>query len=357
MAMAGEKDPVRAIAQAVLYEGYLLWPYRKSALKNQQRWTFGGVYPQPYSEARGGDDPWLMQSQCLLERGPAQRGAVATGAVVSIQVRFLHVVQRDVARQSGAGLEMLDQLTVAGQRYLSWEESTEREIITGHLDVAELLGDPHSVEIDIPAGEHTEWLPDESGEVAGAIVRSWQAIHGTVDIGAELVGPDLYRLTITISNGTPFHNAEREQALRRTMVSTHTVITAMHGRMVSLLDPPQRRRAAAEECRHGNIGTWPVLVGTEGEEHMMLSSPIILYDYPEVAPESPGDLFDATEIDQLLTLNILALTDEEQREARDTDPRARQILDRSTAMESGELMRLHGTMRDVRTIGDQGGGP
>jgi hypothetical protein len=41
-------DRARLVADAVLYEGYLLWPYRRSALKNQQRWTFGGVYPEAH---------------------------------------------------------------------------------------------------------------------------------------------------------------------------------------------------------------------------------------------------------------------------------------------------------------------
>jgi hydrogenase maturation protease len=64
-----------------------------------------------------------------------------------------------------------------------------------------------------------------------------------------------------------------------------------------------------------------VLVGKEGTADSILSSPIILYDYPKVAPESPGDLFDATEIDEILTLRILALTDEEKREMAAIDSR------------------------------------
>ena len=65
----------------------------------------------------------------------------------------------------------------------------------------------------------------------------------------------------------------------------------------------------------------------------MLASPIILSDHPEIAPESPGDLFDSGEIDQMLVLNILAMTDEERRDMRDSDPRAREILERTEASE------------------------
>ena len=73
---------------------------------------------------------------------------------------------------------------------------------------------------------------------------------------------------------------------------------------------------------------WPVLAGTPGERDVMLSSPIILYDYPALAPESPGPFCDSTEIDELLTLRVMTLTDEEKNEARATDERARAIIDR-----------------------------
>jgi len=89
-----------------------------------------------------------------------------------------------------------------------------------------------------------------------------------------------------------------------------------------------------------------VPVGEPGDRRTMLSSPIILEDHPRVAPESPGDLFDGGEIDQLLTLSILALTDEERAEMVASDPRARDILERTEALTPEELMALHGTIRE-----------
>jgi hypothetical protein len=96
-----------------------------------------------------------------------------------------------------------------------------------------------------------------------------------------------------------------------------------------------------------NRHTFPVLVGEPGQRDVMLSSPIILYDHPQIAPESPGDLFDSTEIDEILTLRILTLTDEEKREARATDERARRILDRSEAIPPEIFERLHGAVRSM----------
>ncbi len=143
-------------------------------------------------------------------------------------------------------------------------------------------------------------------------------------------GRGCFAFSVEISNATPGEAA--------TLCSTHTILRVQGGEFVSALDPE-----AEEACR--NEGTWPVLVGEPGERHTMLSSRIILEEYPRVAPESPGDLFDGGEIDQLLTLNILGLTDEEKAEMRATDPRAREILERTEALTQEELMRLHGMVR------------
>jgi len=159
-------DPVEKIAAAVLYEGYVLWPYRRSAQKNQRRWTFGGVYPRAYSEAEGGNDPWLMQTQCLV---------VGEKPTVEVKVRFLHVVERKVAKLREAGivrrggfetrshqearkperLEFVDELRVGKERYLAWEEAAEREVIVPGLGLAELQT-PMRTPISVPAGIEEE---------------------------------------------------------------------------------------------------------------------------------------------------------------------------------------------------------
>ena len=89
-----------------------------------------------------------------------------------------------------------------------------------------------------------------------------------------------------------------------------------------------------------------MLIGDD--DTVVLSSPIILYDHPAVAPESDGPLYDATEIDEILALRVLTLTDEEKAEARATDPRAAAIIDRIDDMEPDVWARMHGTMRELR---------
>jgi hypothetical protein len=89
------------------------------------------------------------------------------------------------------------------------------------------------------------------------------------------------------------------------------------------------------------------MAGHKGGSNLVLASPIILYDYPQIAPESQADSFDATEIDEILLLRVLTLSETEKQELRQGDPRARAILARAEALSSEELLRLHGRLRQT----------
>jgi hypothetical protein len=297
-------DPVAAIARAVLYEGYVLWPYRRSATKNRQRWTFGGVYPEDWSRAHP-DDSSALRVQCLLEGAPE----------VDVSVRFLQIVRRQPVDAAGRPVDELE-----GQ--LAWDEAREREV-----------SGPAAIEI--PAGRDVEPV------AGGTLVRSWEALAGSVDVCVEPLADGLHRVGVTVTNATPCSGRDRDAAVRRSFASTHVVLRSAAGEFVSQTDPPDELRAHAAACV--NEGAWPVLVG---DRHTVLASPIILPDHPQVAPESPGDLFDGCEIDQLLILNVLALSDEERAEARASDPRAREILDRCAALAPEDMLRLHGVLRE-----------
>lgn len=321
-------DAVDRIAETVLYEGYILWPYRRSALKNQQRWTFGGVHPPAYSASTDHSDACEMQTQVLLQGG--RRPAVG------VSVRFLQVVRRQaVELRDGLQVEC-GEVEANGRRHLSWDESVERRVEVHDLQLQETDA-PVELEVDIPPGSSTEWLDHRA-----ALIRSWERIRGRVRISAEPVEGGLWRLTVHIANLSDFEGTERHQAVRRSMVSTHTVLKAQDGQFVSCTAPPDSLAARVAGCR--NLGCWPVLVGEEPDASTLLASPIILYDYPQVAPESPGMMFDGGEIDQLLVLNVLSLTDEEKLEMAGTDPRALRILESAQALSPEELGRLHGRL-------------
>jgi hypothetical protein len=342
---------VEEVADAVLYEGYLLYPYRPSSVKNRQRWTYGGVYPRAYAEAQSGADAWRMKTECLLRANP--------GTSLSVRVRFLHLLEREVweleapcERWPEAGLppgKRVPALRVGDRTFAAWQEATGREVRAENLDPVALLDESERLPVRFERSQAAEPIAAENGLVVGALVRRHEPIEGEVEISAEWVAGELFRLRVCIRNHTPLAEdaaADRERALPQALVSTHTILQTAGGAFVSLLDPPDECRDAAARCE--NVGTWPVLAGDEGRTDAVLSSPIILYDYPRVAPESPGDLFDATEIDEILTLRILTLTDAEKAEVCASDERARRLLERTESLARDQLAGLHGTLRGGR---------
>jgi hypothetical protein len=324
-------DPVRAIADAVLYEGYMLWPYRRSALKNQRRFTFGGVFPPAHHDAHP-DDPASLRAEVLLT-GSDQ-------ASVQVSVRFLQVVDRAVASVHDGALELVDELVLGAERFLAWEEAVEREIQAPALTL-ERLRVGHTVPIMLEAGGEHEEL--HGG--AGALIRTWKELRGELAVSASPLPGGAWRLRVRIDHATRVRTTTRQRALEHTFCSMHVLLRVSAGRFVSLIDPPAELAEAAAACR--NLGLWPVLVGEHTDGNAMLASPIILEDHPRIAAESPGDLFDGGEIDQLLILNILTLTDEEKAEMAASDPRTREILERTEALTPEQLMALHGTVREI----------
>ena len=164
---------------------------------------------------------------------------------------------------------------------------------------------------------------------------------------------NLFKVVVSVRNTTPLATlpSGRDAALLHSLVSTHVVLGVRDGDFISLLEPPGELQEVSMQCQ--NVGLWPVLVGDPGERDTMLASPIILYDYPQIAPESAGDLFDGTEIDEILSLRILTLTDEEKKEIRQSDDRARQILERTEDMPAEQFMKLHGAVRGLRPLKEE----
>jgi hydrogenase maturation protease len=353
---------VEKIAAAVLYEGYILYPYRPSAVKNQQRWNFGSLCPQSYSLAQSGTEAWTMQTECLAEISP--------GAILDLKVRFLHLLTREVgvpvsecgfkvsdfeedqASLSNSDFRVVASLKVNGKLFQTWQEAVERDVSFTGIKLSELGSDSQRLAFTFPSSEYREPLRDESSEeIVAVIVRRQQEIEGVIELAAEPVSQEIVKLTIRILNLTRLANADqrsRDEALMRSLVSTHTILNVREGEFISLLDPPDAFRSFVSNCN--NVGTFPVLVGTGCERDCLLSSPIILYDYPQIATESAGDLFDGTEIDEILTLRIMTLTEEEKIEMRGADERARQILERTEMLPLEQLMKLHGAMRSVRPV-------
>lgn len=321
---------VRAVADAILLEGYVLYPYRASAVKNRYRWSFGVVAPERWSER--GEEPSRVWMECLLQGDP--RSIRVRGLL-----RFLQIEKRRVERCGEAGeLREVESLEVGGTLHLPWEEGKIREVEFG-------LGEPR--EFAIAGGYEIQWLRDR-GELLGRVHREWFEIPGEVHASLEELGPRLSRLRVEVRNRSEARPESRGEAVRHAMVSTHLLLAAEGGTFLSLLDPPTWAEEAAKGCENRML--FPVLAGEPGRGDLLLAAPFILYDHPAIAPESPGDFFDATEIDELLVLRTSNLTDEEKREARATDPQSARLIDRVEGLGPEAIERLHGAIRSRRPV-------
>jgi hypothetical protein len=342
-------DGVEKIAAAILYEGYILYPYRATAIKNRQRWNFGTLYPRIYAEAQRPEEPFRLIAECL---------AVSDGeASLDVRLSFLQLMRQKEAE---------DKLTDPS---LAWDEAMERSsehsvhlkgLLTSPLSLTVKMETAGPTPLRSGRDDNSSWgetncgatnlssRPERSG-VEGPAVN--QDLQIALTISAQMLDDGACKLRLEVQNTTPLPSgaeAKREEALPLSLVSAHLVLGITNGEFVSLLDPAEAYRASAAAC--SNTGVFPVLAGEEPDRSMMLCSPIILYDYPKIAPESAGDFFDGTEMDEMLTLRVLTLTDSEKEEMRSGDPRARRILERTESLTDDAMLKAHGVIRGLREI-------
>jgi hypothetical protein len=297
-------ERARTIADAVLYEGYLLYPYRADSMKNVARFQWGVL---------GGDEPDSMAAQFIC-----------TGQL-SLCVRFLQLQHRAVERAGHDGFEPVRELRARDRTWLTWDEGIECELHAGPFEVAGL---DKTMPLTMPGGRDVEQID------GGRLVRTRESVTGELVLRSEPAG-DRWRVSATVRN----HD------VAQAMIGTHVIA---EGEFVSLLEPPPEAVSAVAACTQHRC--FPVLAGKPGEDDLLLISPIILYDHPEVAEQSEGALFDATEIDEILTLRVMTMTDEEKAQARATDPRAAAIIDQCDAMTPEAMQRLHGTLREPHSL-------
>src|SRR5262245_5223366 len=290
-------DAAEQVANAVLYEGYVLYPYRASAAKNRFRWQFGVVAPRPPQED---GEPWFTQTECLVAVNSARSTLASQAPRVFVRARFLR----------------------------------PQPTATGWLD-----GVPHALDL--------EPIQIDSLPMSRSIQLAVTNLDARVFVDA-VEASSFVKLRIRVENHEPWRtefDSDRDAMLSQSLVGAHLLLGIEGGVFVSLLEPPPGAKGLVAACE--NRHTWPVLIGDRANPRLMMSSPIVLYDYPSVARESQGDLCDAAEIDEILSLRIMTMTDEEKLEARATDPRARAILDRVEQLAPEAVAALHGTMRSA----------
>lgn len=236
------------IADGILFEDELhsMPAWRKK--RTRAHCQFGVLMPKDHVELVADADHSWAQTDCLVE-GKDPR--------VTVRVRFLQI-----ERQSMKG-------------YPRWDEALER-----------------SFDLDFSLEPGVAVVPfDIAGtrDAQGNYTRQREHLEAELTVRVEPV-EQLSRVQVRIENVTTcaWSGARRGEVFPFAMVGLHLLLRAEDGEFLSLLEPPEWAQGAVTVCR--NVRTWPVLVGEEGERHMMLSSPIILHDYPQVLSRAVGDL-------------------------------------------------------------------
>jgi hypothetical protein len=341
----------QGVAEAVLYEGYILYPYHASHGKNRGgiRFQWGVLVPPAWRDVDPSERS-LMRTELIVDPGQAPE--------IAIRLRFLQLQHRGLEEsdpEAEGGYRPTSKLEVGDRLWMEWDEAIEQDIDLGVIALLPLAEGQRRIPFGFPASTETELVTDAAGAPAGRIVRSTEPLTGEARVTTEWAdGPGvLLKVTIEVENTTDWSDpgTSREDVMRRSHIAVHTLAALEDGAFCSVFDPPEGAAEAVAGCK--SVGSYAVLVGQPGATDLVLASPIILYDYPALAPESEGDFHDGCEIDEILALRVLTLTDDEKAEARGTDPRSRAIIDRCDNMAEPSWDKLHGTMREVRMLDPQ----
>jgi hypothetical protein len=339
--------PAEHIADAVMYEGYILYPYRASAMKNRFRWQFGVLAPRACSEING-EDSWYAQTDCLIEPGTSSR--------VTVKARCLHLQRRLVEMATADGWRACDRVVANGRDYLTWDEAVPASVLSSSIPLDALCAHEHVVPFTLsPSLEH-EAINSHADHALVRITRQrWPASAAVRLSAVRLDG--MVKVRARLENQTPgdLDRGDRTSGLRHCLLGSHLLLHIEGGQFVSLTDPPPHAEGPARSCV--NQHAWPVLVGANGRRDVVLASPIILPDYPAVAPESAHSFFDATEIDEMLALRVMTMTPDERAEAAATDRHAAEILDRVNCHDAVSLSQLHGAVRSFEELLNGGAPP
>ncbi len=331
-------DAAGSVADAVLYEGYVLYPYRASSRKNQVRFQWGVLTPKAFSDVEG-SERWFARTECLVDPG--------SDPVLTVRLRCLHSQRRSIEGATGdGGFTPVPYLEIGGTLHVDWDEAVEQAVDIAPVKLGTNDGSEHEMTFAFAGNTEHEIIEGPDGSPIGRFVRHREAVTGLARVAVSRPDPTLpyLKVAVTVENTMPWTggNAHRDDAVPYSLIAVHTMLAVDDGHFISLLDPPKDAVETAAACK--SEGIYPVLIGADD---VVLASPIILYDHPEVAPQSPGDLYDSLEIDEILALRVMTLTDEEKSEARGTDDRAAAIIDRCDDMSAETLSLLHGQMRPV----------
>ena len=217
---------VDQVVNSVLYEGYILYPYRPSSIKNRSRFTFGRVYPEAFSISQNGAEPFVMQTECLVQ---------STGAsLVQVTIRFLHPLAREIRplepkeaeHSRDADSKPVQELRVDDRLYQTWQEAVERTVALAPQSIRAIAERSFELPFTFPSSCTRESICDDAGEVVGMMTRRQEELQGRVEIGATSIDAEVFKLSVRVVNQTRVSDSEltsEDAVIMRTFASTHAI--------------------------------------------------------------------------------------------------------------------------------------
>ena len=346
---------VQQLCRALLYEGYSLFPYHRAAVKNQKPVPFGAIYPAAYAKAHAAVNS-VLQAECLIQ-------AHSTGAAVTAQVRFLHLrswkelgpgeLAASPNATVGVPASEVPILQTAETYHPSGWLAVEREFRPECPSCSSAGSALKTSHIEISGLCETQPLRNPDGEVIGSRLETMRELKGlvTTEVQPMPAKPDCFKLAIRLTNQSKLdqpNELSRDEAGAYAFLAPHLILSVSGGEFISVLEPDDAWRPLVAECR--NLGAWPVLVGRDNRT--LLVSPIILHDYPEISPQSTGDLFDGSEIEEALLLHAAVMSDQEKDAIAASDDKLRAMIERIRQVTPQDLLNLHGVLHPYNPTGE-----
>ena len=335
---------VENLARTLLYEGYSLFPYHRNAIKNQKPIPFGVVYPNDYHSFNEHAHAEMV-TDCIVSGDK--------NLEININVRFLHLIKteilkKEISESKEDNFVSVYELNSNEGLYQSGWQTIERKISSGDLLVAHLTGEIKFLPFSFEKEFESKNIQDGNGKIVGKKIITVLPVEGTVLIKAIPLEnmENVFRIIVFITNNTPVINAEnvsRDEIFCQSFLSTNTILNASNGEFISLQNPGEKWERIIEQCK--NKGTWPILI--DENNTTLLSSPIIVYDYPKINPKSKGDLFDSLEIEEALMLHFTVMSDEEKQKIAQSDEKLRSMLNKVSQVTPDEIISLHGGFSDA----------
>ena len=261
-----------------------------------------------------------MQTECLVESTDGRHWCKSPFAFFT---RWRERSGRSSPKQPSiprdADSKPVQELRVDGRLYQTWQEAVERTVALAPQSIKTFAERSFELPFTFPSSCTSEPICDDAGRVVGMMTRRQEELQGRVEIGATSIDAKVFKLSVRSSTKREFLSSELaspDAVIMRTFASTHAVLSAARRRV-----PVAARSSAGihrsgrhlPACREPTRSWWETRSSASATRCWPRRSSFMITR--GLRRKVPGDLFDGTEIDEILDPSRHG--DDRRREVRD----------------------------------------